>query len=58
MLSGQTDPCGGSGGAETVSRVFSLYGVKDNYRQVLHEEGHGFDDAQREIAYRFMEDKL
>lgn len=43
---------------ETVSRVFSLYGVKGNFRQVLHEEGHGFADAQREIAYAFLEKKL
>lgn len=43
---------------ETVSRVFSLYGARGNFRQVLHEEGHGFDDAQREIAYAFLKEKL
>ena len=43
---------------ESVSRVFSLYGVKDNFRQVLHEEGHGFADAHREMAYAFLEKQL
>ena len=44
--------------AESVSEVFALYGVKGNFRQVLHEEGHGFDDAHREIAYAFLEKRL
>lgn len=43
---------------ETVSRVFSLYGVNDNFRQVLHEEGHGFAGPQRELAYAFLENRL
>ena len=43
---------------ETVSSVFSLYGVKDNFRQVLHEEGHGFAGPQRKLAYGFLEKRL
>ena len=44
--------------AESVSAVFSLYGAADNYRQVLHEEGHGFAQAHRELAYAFLEEQL
>lgn len=43
---------------ESVTRVFSLYGARENFRQVLHEEGHGFADAHREIGYAFLENKL
>lgn len=41
-----------------VSSVFSLYGAAANYRQVLHEEGHGFAHEQRELAYGFLEKRL
>lgn len=44
--------------AETVSKIFALYGAEANFRQVLHTEGHGFGDAQRETAYAFLEEKL
>lgn len=43
---------------DAVSSVFSLYGAAANYRQVLHEEGHGFAHAQRELAYGFLEKQL
>ncbi len=44
--------------AESVSAVFSLYGAADNFRHVLHEEGHGFAQAHRELAYAFLEEQL
>ncbi len=43
---------------DAVSSVFSLYGATDNYRQVLHEDGHGFAGPQRELAYTFLEKQL
>ena len=43
---------------DAVSSVFSLYGAAANYRQVLHEEGHGFAGPQRKLAYGFLENRL
>ncbi len=44
--------------AKTVSSVFALYGVEQNFRQIIHTEGHGFTSPQHAIAYAFLEEKL
>ena len=41
-----------------VSRVFALTGIEDNFRNVLHLNGHSFLEEQRETAYAFLDEKL
>ena len=44
--------------AENVSRVFSLLGVEHNFRNIVHLQGHSFLEAEREIAYAFLGERL
>jgi len=43
---------------QNVGRVFDLLGAPDNFRCITHLEGHSFLAAQRDAAYRFLEEKL
>ena len=44
--------------AERVAGVFALTGRPDNFRNVLHCNGHGFIAEQRRAAYAFLDEKL
>jgi len=44
--------------AENVSKAFSLLKVEDNFKNVLHINGHSFLQEQRKIAYAFLDEKL
>lgn len=43
---------------ENVSEVFSLFGAERNFRNVLHMNGHGFAEEQRNLAYDFLDEML
>jgi len=44
--------------ADNVSSVFALTGAEDNFRNVLHLNGHSFLEEQRAIAYAFLDEHL
>jgi hypothetical protein len=37
-----------------VQRVYALLGAGGRFRQALHTKGHGFEAAERELAYAFV----
>jgi dienelactone hydrolase len=41
-----------------VSEVYALLGAAGKFRQVLHAKGHDFDDPERDLAYRFVDEML
>jgi len=44
--------------AENVSKVFSLLNAEDNFKNVLHTNGHSFLQEQRKVAYAFLAEKM
>jgi len=44
--------------AENVSKVFSLLNAEDNFKNILHNNGHSFLQEQREVAYTFLDETL
>ena len=41
-----------------MAKVYSIVEADGNFRSVLHENEHGFEGAQREIAYAFLDETL
>jgi hypothetical protein len=44
--------------AENIRSIYSLFGKKENFKTILHLEGHSFIQAHRDAAYKFLEAKL